>query len=146
MNTFDLDDIAVDITDISTCNTEQNEVPCNKNIIDNNNHIVIPEEKNKPTSEEIIKKAEEERHKRDIEDLTIVVTILEQNMKRQSYYKNKITSGCIFLEKLLMTTDVVKAMLLTHYKNIPDDLNNRINVLVDSLNVNIESLINLIQK
>ena len=134
-------------SDSENCDT-QNKVFSNKNTFPERAgyNTKIQEENIGSNNEETLRKAEEERHKRNIEDLTVAVTIFEQNMKRQSYYKNQVTNSCIFLEKLLMTTDVIKAMILTQYKNLPEDLNNRINVLVESMNKNIETLIDIVQK
>ena len=93
-----------------------------------------------------IDKQKEEIKKRRINQLSIIVSMVEQNFKRQSAYKDPVTKNCIFLEKLLIMTDIIKGAMFSHYEDVPEELHTRINNLVEIMNTNISTLIDMIQQ
>lgn len=92
------------------------------------------------------KQFEEEQHKKNIEQLNTFVSVAEQNIKRQKFYKDPVTNSCIFLEKFLITIDFAKGYLSGSYRDIPDELSIRINNLFNDINKNVELLIDMIQQ
>jgi hypothetical protein len=96
--------------------------------------------------EQRMKEADEQKKKRKLEELTLMVTVVEQNMNRLTLYKDPVTNNCIFLEKLLMVTDVAKGFMLSNYDDLPCELCCRIDNLVGTVNSHIEALIDMIQQ
>jgi hypothetical protein len=84
--------------------------------------------------------------KEKINEIRLIVEVIEQNFGRLSIYKDPMTKKCIFLEKLLIISDIFKGLLIREAIEIPDDLVTKINKIHVIMNDNIASLIETIQQ
>ena len=89
---------------------------------------------------------EERERKEKVEIATLIVNVLEENLKRQRLYRDPVTRNSIFLEKLLCILDGFKAATSTYCTELPEDLQKRMENVLGLLNTNITSLIEMIQQ
>jgi len=92
--------------------------------------------------------ASTEQQRADLQRFEVIVTIIENNMQRQHKYKDPVVQSCVFLEKLVMTCDVLSGMLSIGFgdTDIPPELNNRVKQLTANINESVEVLMDLIQR
>lgn len=89
---------------------------------------------------------QKERNKEHKEKLiNMILSTLEQNLNRQSYYKDPVTVNCIFLEKLLTISDMAGGFILAMNENITEEQQERMRKITQTLDKNIKSLIDMIQ-
>ena len=92
-------------------------------------------------------KIKQDKQRQDkIKMMSMVVSVMEQNLKRQNTYKDPLTRNSIFLEKILTVVDLIKAIMLIEYNDIPADLQKKIDNLIGIFNTNITSLIDMMQE
>jgi len=96
------------------------------------------------TPEEIA--AQKEQSKKDrLGRINLVLSIFENNLVRQTYYKDNVTASCIFLDKLLTIIDIVKGVCLVCNEDVTDDLRNRFYKVMLVLDNNVKMLIDMVQ-